>query len=194
MILAVLFAASILRGDYTLFVILATLALFNELYGSRFPVMSEYLSAPKYIMFMLCGVAFALHYRNIFDLKRLLMMVVGAFGIFAYCSNLELQVNYLIALFLFSIFYVLRERIRSNRVLDFFANISYPLYVCHAAMGYVGLRWMIGAGISPLLAFAIQTAISISIAYAIHRFVEEPTHRAGKLRSKRYLSGNKIIN
>jgi len=186
--LCVMFSASILYGRFALFVGLSLLAIIEMLFGQTHPLLEAILFAPEYIVFMLAGVAFALHYRGVYKNRELVGMAVASYLVFAVCSVPELRFNYLLALIVFAAMYLGRERIQSNRFFDFFANISYPLYVSHAAMGYVGMRMMIGGGVPPELALFIQTTTALLVGWTIHRYVETPTHILGKRKTKKTLN------
>ena len=69
---------------------------------------------------------------------------------------------------------------RSPALLLFLANISYPLYASHIAVGYVLIAVVLQSGGSPALAVATAMAAVILIAWVIHRCVEAPTHRIGQ--------------
>ena len=67
----------------------------------------------------------------------------GAFALFVACWPLTFfradfplaTVNYAYALLVFAVAYVFRNAARSSRVLDYFAAISYPLYLVHFLVG-----------------------------------------------------------
>lgn len=190
-LLACLFASSVVFGRPYLFGLTILLTFIGDLYKVSFPNSwnppSNFLFAAKYLTYMLIGTVFNLHFRRVFSIWKTTTMVVVLYGTFALCSNRELIINYLIALVLFSACYYGKSRINGNRFLNFFADISYPLYVLHAAFGYVGLRLMIGSGIPSLVALALQTAITVGIAFIVHCYVEAPTHRLGRNLSRRLL-------
>lgn len=69
---------------------------------------------------------------------------------------------------------------KSPAVLRFLANISYPLYASHIALGYVLIALVLQSGGGPALAVAVGMAIPILVAWAVHYAVEAPTHRLGQ--------------
>ena len=129
---------------------------------------------------MLIGTTFNQHFSRTISTMKAAAILAWICIAFAICSDKELNFSYFTALVLFFTCYWLREKIKGNRILDFFADISYPLYVFHAAFGYVGMRIMMGAGINALLALTLQTVTTVGIAFAIHKFVEAPSHKLGK--------------
>lgn len=190
-LLACLFASSIVFGRPYLFGLIILLTFIGDHYKVSFPNSwnppSNFLFAAKYLTYMLIGTAFNLHFRRVISVWKTTMMVVVLYGTFALCSDRESIINYLIAFVLFSACYYGKDRINGNRFLDFFADISYPLYVLHAAFGYIGLRLMMGSGIPSLVALALQTATTVGIAFVVHCYVEAPTHRLGRNLSKKLL-------
>lgn len=88
--------------------------------------------------------------------------------------------NYLSALVIFTVAFSLPRLFRGNKVTDFFADISYPLYAVHGVAGYTLLVWLLGNGISTPASLAITTLAAILAAYIIHRLVEIPSHGMSK--------------
>jgi peptidoglycan/LPS O-acetylase OafA/YrhL len=88
--------------------------------------------------------------------------------------------NYTYALVLFSVCYVLRERFRDNRVLDFVADISFPLYLLHSTIGYVLMSILIDRGASFTLAWVISLGLVLLVAFGVHKYVENPVNAFGK--------------
>lgn len=93
--------------------------------------------------------------------------------------------SYTYALVLFLACYLLRERFRDIRVLDFLADISFPLYLLHSAIGYVGMPIMMSKGVPFTLAWLISLGVTILVAYAVHRYAEVPVIAFGKRVSSR---------
>jgi peptidoglycan/LPS O-acetylase OafA/YrhL len=199
-LLACLFASSIVFGRVYLFGFVVLLTFIGAYYKVNFPNSwnppSNFLFAAKYLTYMIIGTAFNLHFRRVISFWKTTTIVTVLYGTFALCSGREEIINYLIAFALFCACYYLKDKINGNRFLDFFADISYPLYALHAAFGYIGLRLMMGNGIPPLLALALQTITTVGIAFAVHKYVEAPTHQFGRNLSKKFLrfygTGNPI--
>ncbi len=82
--------------------------------------------------------------------------------------------------FAFGIAYRWAVHFPVNRYLQFFAAISYPLYVVHAIFGYVALRILCDVGFPPHLAMLTVFLSAIGLALLIHWYVEAPTQRLGK--------------
>lgn len=74
---------------------------------------------------------------------------------------------------------------RSPAPLRLLADVSYPLYASHIAVGYVTIAVLLHGGMMPLVAVGVAVAVTILLAWAIHRFVEAPTHRLGQRIARR---------
>jgi peptidoglycan/LPS O-acetylase OafA/YrhL len=92
--------------------------------------------------------------------------------------------NYTYALVLFALCYRLRETFRSNRVLDFLADISFPLYLVHSMIGYVAMPILIDRGISYSLACLACVGLAIVVACLVHVYVELPANALGRRASR----------
>ena len=88
--------------------------------------------------------------------------------------------SYTLALLVFCVSYALSHRWRSNRVLSYFADISFPLYVIHAVAGYVALGIMAAHGVAPIVALGCTLAGALLVSTVLHVGVELPTHRLGQ--------------
>jgi len=83
--------------------------------------------------------------------------------------------NGLLALLIFAAAYRFQDRIPYSRVLNWLAEISYPLYVVHGFAGYVLLTVLTEAGCPPYPAIAIAVATFLLVAYLLHLGVEKPS-------------------
>ena len=88
--------------------------------------------------------------------------------------------TYAYALILFSACYLLRNRFRDSRVLDFLADISFPLYLIHSMIGYVTMPILIDQGIPYTFAWVISLGLTLLVAFLVHKFVETPVNDFGK--------------
>lgn len=80
----------------------------------------------------------------------------------------------------FAAAYCLRDRIPYARVMDWVANISYPIYAVHYILG-IGLMYTVYAAV-PVRIVAEVTALLVVflLAATLHRWVEVPANRWGK--------------
>jgi len=67
-----------------------------------------------------------------------------------------------------------RLAILETRVPVFLGAISYPLYLVHQNLGYAAIRGLIRSGWTGPAAAAAALAMSITLAWALHRLVEGP--------------------
>jgi len=150
-----------------------------------------YANAVKYVFYMMIGVAFNYHYRNLLSTETLFANTLSMRCVFAYCClmegwQVEVIVSYFAAFALFTALYLLSREWSGGPVFRFLAKISYPLYACHGALGIVGMRIMIEHGVGPLAALTLQTAATILLSWLIHKLVENPTHNLGKKMARVY--------
>ena len=90
--------------------------------------------------------------------------------------------SYAAALLAFATAFVFQNSavFRPKRVTEFFADISYPLYVVHGVIGYVAMRVLLELDWPPGLALAVAFCGVVGLATLLHFAVELPTHRGGK--------------
>jgi len=144
----------------------------------------------RFLGFMFIGVAMFYHYR-----QRLSTVGLCAISALLYCifwiqwSNAPnsaeslsvLVVNsYTLALIVFGLSYAFSKRWPSSRVLSYFADISFPLYVVHGVAGYVALGIMAAHGVGPVVALGCTLAGAMLVSTLLHVGVELPTHRLGQ--------------
>jgi peptidoglycan/LPS O-acetylase OafA/YrhL len=148
-----------------------------------------------FLVFMLIGVLFHYRLRNLISAKALIAAIAAFSLMFVICwkygvyANLfpAITINYFYALIVFSVLFVMRDSIRNVAILDRLADISYPLYLIHALVGYSLLKLlMLACGFGFPLALALTLAIVLGLAAGLHKAIEKPTIAAG-----RYLSSRK---
>lgn len=74
---------------------------------------------------------------------------------------------------------------RAPRPLMWLADVSYPLYAVHGMAGFVIMRLLLERGAPGNVALFVATCLALVTAYGLHRAVEEPTHRLGRLWGRR---------
>jgi peptidoglycan/LPS O-acetylase OafA/YrhL len=148
---------------------------------------SYLMSDMKYMTFMFLGSLF--YYVLYNELSAGAALGYGAiiFTLFATINAFyengffgPLVKNYTYALVLFAVCYLLRNRFRDNKVLDFLADISFPLYLIHSMIGYVTMPILIDKGISFTFAWMISLGLTILVAFVVHKYVEIPVNDFGK--------------
>lgn len=149
-----------------------------------------------YIVFMMIGVLFHYHYEG---LLRAPLLAVGALvllALFAACMKISkpaiflATLDYVYALMLFTLAYVLRARFRKTRLLDGLAAISYPLYLVHPILGYSLMKVLIlSFGLGPKTSFYIAATAAITLAALLHVAIERPSIAWGRALSRRESAG-----
>lgn len=153
---------------------------------------SNLIWAFPYLMYMSMGILFNYHHRKMIDTKTILIALAVMAIAFVYTAKrqhlyTQVPASYMSTLLAFTILYFFAKEWTGGPIIKFFAKISYPLYVSHAALGYTGMAFMISLGLSPVTSLVLQIAISTVIAIIIHVLVENPTHNLGKQLGKLYL-------
>ena len=95
-------------------------------------------------------------------------------------SAMSMIASYSLALLIFSTSFFLRDRLKQRFIVNFLADVSYPLYLVHCVAGYALLRWFEIRQISPYLSLTCVVLIALASAYILHVFVELPSNRIGK--------------
>jgi peptidoglycan/LPS O-acetylase OafA/YrhL len=136
----------------------------------------------QYIVFMFCGVVFHYVYQNRLTFISGVVYLVCFGGMFIlqwwigpYPETVWVAWSYVAALITFLCAFIFRDRFRRFRLLDFFAEISYPLYVVHGVAGYVLLRVLLDASFKAWISLVLVTASCFFVAWLIHIFVERPS-------------------
>lgn len=177
-------------------VFIAPVALF--LYGLAFPGVSEVLKpiggysytlplivdkAAPYLIFMFIGVAYNYSIRNALRPQEFMMVVAFLFGILIFLWQKDVPAasanqiwSYGWAVGVFALAAAIPERFTDNRMLNYFAAISYPLYVVHCLIGYVVLRLLFDMGWPVLVNQVTAFVLVIALAHILHRVVEKPSH------------------
>lgn len=140
----------------------------------------------QYLNFMFIGVAFHFLHKGLLRPQLFLTIVVALFLAMtaimwrAVTVPFTLMWTYAIALLVFSAAVSFPHILKSRRITDFFADISFPLYVVHGVLGYAILRVVAVAGVPAWLCVVIAAVASIAVATALHHLVELPSHRIGR--------------
>ncbi|MFP3502338.1 acyltransferase family protein [Burkholderia sp. SIMBA_062] len=142
-----------------------------------------------FMPYMLIGTVINLHMRGNLTARQALASIAGLAAMFhciAFFANIagrpmpiSLDI-YQLNIAAFALAYVARDKFRPNRIVDFLASISYPLYAVHSIVGYATLRASMSLGVPELPALFIAVALVVSLAYAVHRLIELPSTQLGK--------------
>lgn len=136
---------------------------------------------------MFIGVVFNYLYRQIIAPDRAYLYIGGLFALFCihwwmgpYSGSLGVAWSYAFALLTFSFAYSFPHFFGRNTVFNFFADISYPLYVIHGIAGYVALRIMLDLGFKAWISLLVTTSAAVLLAWLLHVLVEQPFRKFGK--------------
>ncbi|HEY4143761.1 acyltransferase [Pinirhizobacter sp.] len=170
------------------FLALCCVAVFFAAHGSNpASFLSLLMSDMKFMTFMFLGCLF---YYVLYN--ELAMGAALGYGAIIYILFLTITAsyegsvggplakNYTYALVLFSVCYVLRDRFRDSRVLDFVADISFPLYLLHSTIGYVVMPILIDHRVSFTFAWMICLGLTLLVASGVHQYIEVPVNAFGK--------------
>ncbi len=150
----------------------------------------QLVSETMYLGFIAIGVLFHYHYQLMLGTARLcgaVAVLLAAFFVSyaagpTYGGATLHGLSFGWAVAAFALCYAGRARLRPHPVLDAVAAISYPLYLVHAAFGFTVISFLVMACHVPYPAAAATAAAgSLLLAWAVHRLVERPTVRLGKL-------------
>lgn len=153
-----------------------------------------------YLIFMFIGVSFHYLYVAKISAEKTMLLIGGLFALFCilwhtgpFKEGFYMAWSYGFALLTFMFAYTHQAFFRANRAVDFFANISYPLYASHEVAGFVGLRIFLHAGIPIWISLLIVTVSAICIAWLIHMIIEKPSLKLVKyLTRKKFSSEQKL--
>ena len=141
----------------------------------------------RFLAFMFIGVAFCYHYRGRLGTGSLVTVSAALLALFwvlwsraTDTLSWEIIRSYTFALAVFAVSYAFSNRWPPSRLLDFFADISFPLYVVHGVAGYVALRIMLAYDVPSVVAFLSALAGALLASWIVHIAVEVPTHRLGR--------------
>jgi peptidoglycan/LPS O-acetylase OafA/YrhL len=186
------------RGDFRVFAIPLVLAgcaiaiqmLLPGWYGSHalaYRLGYVFTTVARFLAFMFIGVAFCYHYRR--RLGTIALATISS-ALLVLCWVLWRKANdtlswevgrsFAFALAVFSVSYAYSHRWPSSRILDFFADVSYPLYLVHGVAGYVSLRIMMEHNVNPIVSIMIAVSGALLVSWILHIAVELPTHRLGQ--------------
>jgi len=157
-------------------------------------LMGSFRLATLSIVYMWIGTVLSLQMRGLCTLKSALIAIVGLDTLFVaqlyfggmYPSSVHfiILLSYQLALALFGLAYVFRNRFPKHILLDRLANISYPLYALHGTIGYCLETLLYQWTGNQYLSILIAIILLLFLATAVHHAIERPTQRAGKQLAK----------
>lgn len=151
------------------------------------------LLACPFIPVMLVGVVLSAHHRNTMSLRSTQLLVPALALTSLYLTTTgritlttaKYDLMFTATIAAFVAISIWGSAWRGNRGVDFFAEVSYPLYVVHVVLGYTILSVLTSLGVWPLVAIVIAFSAVLGTAYLLHIAVEMPTHRRGQRWARR---------
>jgi peptidoglycan/LPS O-acetylase OafA/YrhL len=143
-----------------------------------------------FVVFIFVGVVLHYLYRRTWRLRLGLPLILILLGLFALCCwrgsvgqaglGALYLVSALVALVVFAVLLVVNRWLPYSRWLDRLAEISYPLYLVHATLGYIAIRTVYLRTGSHYLGIAGAFVVAVVLAALLHRFVERPGNDLGR--------------
>jgi peptidoglycan/LPS O-acetylase OafA/YrhL len=145
-------------------------------------LISTFLLNAQFIVFMFIGVAFHYLHQRIIPERIAYLFVAVLFFLFSiqwssgpHSGAFSQMWNYGLALLTFMVAFTFPRLFRSNRVFDFLADISYPLYVVHGVAGFAAMRVLLDNGVPPFATQLLVSAACLFVAWPLHKSVEAPS-------------------
>ncbi|WP_158554828.1 acyltransferase family protein [Methylovirgula sp. 4M-Z18] len=205
-IMAILFALGLGWRLWPLVLVGILAILYNLAFADmpkHFGINFSYLGTQfVYIPYMMIGTCFSYFLHRKISPKALLVsvLVLMALTLLAWQASADRAMVmvvsdvYVGSVPLFALAFTLRSHFRPQALLDFFADISYPLYAVHNLVGMVSLRLAMANHVPPPVAYLVIVPAVIGLAYLIHRLVEVPTTRLGKAVARRLQSADPALS
>lgn len=132
------------------------------------------------ILYIMLGISAFNYYRGHWTLQQLVAMSIKLFFLLCWCVYFSFErgaiqdytVSYLFGFLTFWVVYILNDKLSHFRILNFFDQISYPLYIVHGLNGYIISAFLLQHGINPLACFGVSVGFAVITAYLLHITVE----------------------
>lgn len=141
-----------------------------------------------FVSFMMMGILFNYLFRGLISVLACCACTAWIFTLFLLSWESSywpggfrvIAPNYIYGFTIFALAYAYRDKFSNVRILDFFADISYPLYVVHSLVAYGIMRVLLEHNLPIGATVSIAGVCVVGIAYALHLLVEKPTMHLGK--------------
>ncbi len=176
------------------FALFATMFVTKSHHASIAKLMYEIQTNGMFFSFMFLGSLFHFLHKKKINLRQFIIGTAILLSLFTYQRFINLYqypfssadfYAYFAGFALFGGCYFSQNKIKFPRFFDALAKISYPLYACHAIFGYVYLRMFLTKWNDPTVALLSYLFFVCLMSYAIHRVVEIPSNRIGKMMGKK---------
>lgn len=150
------------------------------------------------IPFMLLGVLVYMHYSKKINGRTFfwslmmqfiffLMLYYRHLGFIGWVEQDTFIYFFGLCLLMFLMFYKFNNELANIKILKFFGDVSYPLYLVHFYIGFFVIHYLIQLKVSYFLSGLIGLGGGLVIAHLVHIFVENPSNTLGKKIAKRML-------
>lgn len=156
--------------------------------GQQWHALMSLLFKIKYLSFMCIGLIFYFHFKSLVSYQFMVLMCFLLCTVFYLLLGLEmgwgeaipLFANYIYGLAIFSLMYLFRGKMKENKLMDFMANISYPLYLIHSTIGYCLIPILINYSFGFYSAATISLLITVALSFLMHKTIEKKSIFIGK--------------
>lgn len=177
-----------IKKSRNIVIIAMVMAMVSLVFHYSTTMEGKFLNHSSYwLIFMLWGTCFYNLYRKNWSIKTFSATVFGVWIIWMceknYISNPNIHGSFsmMIALLTFSFMYYFNDKMKETKFIQFWADISYPLYASHQIVGYVLLAYCITyTHIPVVLAGLFIFFMMIVYAWIIHKYIEKPTQILSK--------------
>lgn len=150
------------------------------------------INACMYILFFLMGTGLCCLYVGKWGRKEWLvveevLLICFIVSVHSLMPDYEKSVylNYILAFLIFLNVYLLRDKITQGRILKFFAENSFCIFILHGVNGYILLTIFYDIGVPMYINLLVVIMIVLTVSWLLHRYVEKPI---GQL-TKKYIVG-----
>jgi peptidoglycan/LPS O-acetylase OafA/YrhL len=150
-------------------------------------LINTYIMYSQYIIFMFIGVIFHYIFCEKIEYHKGYLGIAILFILFCiewwagpYSASINSAWSYGFALVTFMFAYSYPQLFKGNFLFNFFADISYPLYVIHGLAGYVLLRILLDKGFKAWLALIIVWSGVMLLSWILHKCIEQQAQMLGK--------------
>jgi peptidoglycan/LPS O-acetylase OafA/YrhL len=140
-----------------------------------------------FLIFMYIGTALHFLFIGKIAAERVILLIICLFLMhYALLANgpspdlVVLVPSYIAALATFVFAMSFPAIFKSNRITNFFADISFPLYVVHGAAGYIGLRILLDRGVPAWASTLLTILCAFTLSWLLHTWIEVRSHKMGK--------------
>lgn len=150
---------------------------------------AEFIVFSPFLIYLFIGIVFNYLFRKLITVNTALFLMISLLTTSLFIFQISHEYSFrdhrfvsslIFGVLVFTVAFFYPKICRGNRILNFFAAISYPLYLIHFIPGFVILRILLDLGFKAWLSYIITTSLMIIMAYLLHKTVEVPTQAFGK--------------